>query len=205
MIAVIDYGVGNLSSVINMFRKIGAEAVVTKNPNEILLADKVLLPGVGHFDFGMKMLNKSGLRDVLDKFAMDHKKPVLGICLGAQILGRGSEEGKEAGLGWVDMECLRLPAMPGLKVPHMGWSHIEIKQDSELFPDFDPITRFYFVHSYYMSCASIDNVIATSVHGIEFTSVVRRENIFGTQFHPEKSLRHGFALMRAFAEFTSHE
>lgn len=200
MIVIVDYGVGNLQSVRNMLRKAGGEAVVSGDAGQILAADKLLLPGVGHFDYGMKMLNTSGLREPLDRFALDMRRPVLGICLGAQILGRGSEEGEEPGLGWIDMFCKRLPSTPGLRVPHMGWNRINQRKPSPLLDNMTEDARFYFVHSFCMHCADPADVLATTVHGVEFTCAVQRGNIAGTQFHPEKSLRHGLALMRAFVE-----
>jgi len=203
MIAVVDYGVGNLLSVANMFRKAGAEVSITRNPAELLEADKLLLPGVGHFDHAMKMLEVSGLRQVLDVFALDLKRPVMGICLGAQLLGKGSEEGNSAGLGWIDMECRRLPTMPEVRVPHMGWNQIVRRKPSPLLNEMADDARYYFVHSYYMTCADEHDVLATSRHGIEFTCAVQNGHIFGTQFHPEKSLRHGLALIRAFVEYQS--
>jgi glutamine amidotransferase len=183
-----------------MLRKVGANTIISSDPKEILAADKLLLPGVGHFDHGMKMLNSSGLRSTLDHFALELCKPVLGICLGAQILGISSEEGNSPGLGWIDMRCRRLPIAPGLRVPHMGWNQVDLKSTSPLFLKADFDARYYFVHSYYMECKEISDVIGTCHHGIDFTCAVQRNNIFGTQFHPEKSLRHGLALLRAFAE-----
>ncbi len=200
MVVIVNYGVGNLSSVQNMLRKAGAQASISSEPKDILAADKLLLPGVGHFDYGMKMLNQSGLRDALDHFALELHRPVLGICLGAQILGHGSEEGDTSGLGWIDMHCLRLQPAPGLRVPHMGWNQVSLKRPSPLFANADGDARYFFVHSYFMECVDAGDVVGTSCHGIEFACAVQRGNIFGTQFHPEKSLRHGLALMRAFAE-----
>jgi len=201
MIVIVDYGVGNLLSVHNMLRKAGATAKISSNPGEIAAAKKLLLPGVGHFDYAMKMLNASGLRKVLDRSVLEVGTPVLGICLGAQILGKHSEEGKAEGLGWLDMQCRRLSAMPGLRVPHMGWNSIVQKKSSPLLDLCSPDARFYFVHSYYMDCADTTDSLATTRHGIEFTCAVQRGNIFGTQFHPEKSLRHGLALMQAFGKY----
>lgn len=198
MIVVVDYGVGNLSSISNMLRKAGAEVAISRNPEKILSADKLLLPGVGHFDHGMKMLNDFGLRPVLDQFALETKRPVLGICLGAQIMGRGSEEGLLPGLGWIDMFCHRFQAIPGVRVPHMGWSKITSRKFSPILDGVDLDARFYFVHSYRMECENPSDVLATATHGIEFTCAVQNGSIFGTQFHPEKSLRHGLALMKAF-------
>lgn len=200
MIAVLDYGVGNLASVCNMIRKAGGEARIVRARTEILGAEKLLLPGVGHFDHGMSMLNASGVRDALGSFALELKRPVLGICLGAQILGKGSEEGVTPGLGWIDMFCHRFEAMPGIRVPHMGWNQIVRRNPSPLLDGIGEDARFYFVHSYRMRCADPGDVLATATHGVEFTCAVQRGNIFGTQFHPEKSLRHGLALMKAFVE-----
>lgn len=200
MIVIVDYGVGNLLSVHNMLRKAGGEAVISGDREQILAADKLLLPGVGHFDHGMKMLDAAGLREPLDCFALELRRPILGICLGAQILGKGSEEGELPGLGWIDMVCRRLPAAPGLRVPHMGWNQITLRKSSPLLADMSADARFYFVHSYCMHCADAADVLATAVHGVEFTCAVQRGNISGTQFHPEKSLRHGLALMRSFVE-----
>lgn len=200
MIVVLDYGLGNLASVCNMLRKAGGDVLISSDSADVLAADKLLLPGVGHFDHGMKMLNASGLREALDQFALRLKRPVLGICLGAQILGQGSEEGDAPGLGWIDMACRKLPAMPGIRIPHMGWNQITRKKSSPLLDGMDVDARFYFVHSYHMDCAYTEDVLATASHGIEFTSTVQRGNIMGTQFHPEKSLRHGLALMRSFVE-----
>lgn len=198
MIVVVDYGVGNLMSVTNMLRKAGGDVRVSSDPSEVFRASKIVLPGVGHFDYGMKKLNDSGLRDAVDQFAIHLKRPVLGICLGAQMLGKGSEEGDAPGLGWIDMECRRLPAQPGIRVPHMGWAEITRARPSPLLEGASEDARFYFVHSYYMRCADDQDVIATASHGIDFTCAVQRGRIFGTQFHPEKSLRHGLAVMQAF-------
>jgi len=200
MIVIVDYGVGNLNSVANMVRKAGGDVLVSNSCEDILRADKLLLPGVGHFDYGMKKLNSSGLRDAVDRFALDFSRPVLGICLGAQILGYGSEEGNMPGLGWVDMVCRKIPVTPGIRVPHMGWNQIKRKTSSKLLERIDENARFYFVHSYRMECTHAEDVLATAVHGTEFTCAVQRGNIMGTQFHPEKSLRHGLALMRSFVE-----
>jgi glutamine amidotransferase len=199
-VLIVNYGVGNLSSVQNMLRKAGVEASISNKPEEILTANKLILPGVGHFDYGMKMLNQSGIRDALDRFALELRRPVLGICLGAQILGLGSEEGDSPGLGWIDMQCRRFPSTRDLRVPHMRWNQISLKRPSLLFDNADKDARYYFVHSYYMHCTNDSDVLGTSRYGIEFTSAVEHANIYGTQFHPEKSLRHGLAVMRAFAE-----
>jgi glutamine amidotransferase len=201
MIGIVNYGVGNLSSVANMIRRAGGHAEIVSDAMSILRADKILLPGVGHFDHGMRQLNSAGLRDALDEFALSLRRPVLGICLGAQILGKGSEEGGESGLGWIDMRCRRFPETPGYRVPHMGWASLDIKKESPLLAAVQADSRYYFVHSYFMEITNQSECVATASHGIDFACAVQRDKIFGTQFHPEKSLRHGLALIRAFVQF----
>lgn len=199
MIVIVDYGVGNLASVGNMLRKAGAQAEVSGKAETIAGANKILLPGVGHFDHGMRQLRESRLETVLHDFAASGR-PVLGICLGAQILGKSSEEGSAAGLGWIDMVCRRFSPSEIHRTPHMGWNELTLKRPCGLFPNGVEGSRFYFVHSYCMTCADPGDVVATASHGLEFACVVQRGNIYGTQFHPEKSLRHGLALMKAFVE-----
>jgi imidazole glycerol-phosphate synthase subunit HisH len=201
MIAIIDYGIGNLSSVANMFRKIGVkDAEVTANAELIAKADKVLLPGVGAFDAGMGNLEKSGLIPVLSDLALRKKIPVLGICLGMQLLGQRSEEGAKPGLGWIDAETVKFRPDPSqkIKIPHMGWEYIKVKKENPLI---DPggRNRFYFVHSYYVKCHDENDVVATCDYGTEFTCMVNRGNIFGAQFHPEKSLSYGMKLLLNFS------
>lgn len=198
LITVLDYGVGNLASVGNMLRAAGAELKISSDPLDVVSADKLVLPGVGHFDHGMRMLNSSGLRDAIDHFALELRRPVLGICLGAQIMGLGSEEGKEPGLGWINMFCQKFPSIPGYRVPHMGWNQISCVKSSPLFDSMEDSARFYFVHSYYMHCIDESLTSSRTTHGIEFTCSIEKSNIFGVQFHPEKSLRHGAKFMREF-------
>ena len=199
MIVVLDYGVGNLASIVNMLRSAGATVRSSSSAEDVRAAERLILPGVGHFDHGMRMLNRSGLRDALEESAFVQRKPVLGICLGAQMLGRASEEGTEPGLGWIEMSVRRLPEAPSVRVPHMGWNQLTLKQESPLFVGMANDARFYFVHSYFMACDDSASVVATTTHGVEFTCAVRCDNIAGVQFHPEKSLRHGLALLRNFA------
>lgn len=181
-----------------MLAKAGAQAEVTNDPDKIRQADKLLLPGVGHIDHAMRKLEESGLKEVLDEVALKVQKPVLGICLGAQILGRGSEEGVSPGLGWIDMYSRKFPLSQQFRVPHMGWNEINLVKECPLFATMEADARFYFVHSYHMVCENLQDIAATASHGITFTCAVQKENIYGTQFHPEKSLKHGLALMRAF-------
>lgn len=202
MIAVIDYGMGNIASILNMFKRIGnREVVLTKDPDLITKADKVLLPGVGAFDNGMKNLHASGVVPLLNKKAMQDKVPVLGICLGMQLLTRASEEGREKGLGWVAAETKKFhfPEQSGLKVPHMGWNYIQIKRSSPLFSS-DSKKKFYFVHSYYVKCDSPQAVLASCNYGFEFDCMLQQDNIFGAQFHPEKSHKFGMELLENFSK-----
>lgn len=202
MIVIIDYGLGNLASVMNMFRKVGVNDVqVSGDPEIIANASKLLLPGVGAFDAGMGRLESSGLIPVLNKKALVEKVPVLGICLGMQMLSRKSEEGNKSGLGWIDAEVLKFrpPVESGLKVPHMGWDYVEVLRANPLLDD-QKKQRFYFVHSYFVKCDSTEQVIATCNFETPFACVVNKMNIYGTQFHPEKSLGFGMSVLKNFAE-----
>lgn len=201
MIAIIDYGIGNLASVQNMFRKIGQQDVcVTSDAEVINKANKLLLPGVGSFDKGMSNLESSGLIPLLNQKVLKDKTPVLGICLGMQLLSLQSEEGTKKGLGWIDAETIRFsfPQELNLKIPHMGWNYVTVKRENPLV-DINAKQRFYFVHSYHVKCNNPSNVLATSNFGGEFTCAVNKENIYGTQFHPEKSLRFGMSVLKNFA------
>jgi glutamine amidotransferase len=201
MIVIIDYGLGNLASVLNMFKKIGVKDVVVSNDKEIISkATKLLLPGVGAFDAGMTNLENSGLIPILNKKVLEDKTPILGICLGMQLLTKSSEEGKKEGLGWIDAETVKFNLDPllKLKVPHMGWNYIKVNKKNPLI-DTESKNRFYFVHSYYVKCIDEDQSIATSNFGIDFTCMVNKNNIYGAQFHPEKSLKFGMKLLENFS------
>ena len=200
MITIIDYGLGNLVSVKNMLKKLGAECIITDKVSEIEKAKKMILPGVGAFDNGMTLIKQKGLLDILNKKATEEKIPVLGICLGMQLLTKASEEGVEKGLGWVDAQTIKFNFPDKtLKVPHMGWSYIEVKKDNALIRKEDK-HRFYFVHSYYVKCNDANEVIASCNYGNEFTCMFNHENIYGAQFHPEKSLKFGMELLNNFAK-----
>lgn len=200
MIVIVDYGVGNVGSVLNMFRKIGAKARVSGDAAEIAAADKLLLPGVGHFGHGMGRLAATGLIPVLEEHALIRRKPVLGICLGMQMMTRGSEESEVPGLGWVDAFTHRLPSDNGLRVPHMGWNVVRPAANAQLFEHAAPEPeRFYFVHSYGVRAARAEQVAASCVYGIEFVASFQADNLYGVQFHPEKSHLFGMALLRKFA------
>jgi glutamine amidotransferase len=203
MITIVDYGVGNLLSIVNMFRKIGVEARLSCNIDEISGADKLLIPGVGNFGHGMAMLRNNGFVEVLNDVVLSKKKPVLGICLGMQLLLEGSEEAPGvAGLGWISGQNKRfvLPSDSQLKVPHMGWSDVSATRSSPLFKGFEDEARFYFVHSYHAVPTHVQNVLLTSHYGYEFACGIRQEHIFGVQFHPEKSHRFGMQLLKNFSE-----
>ncbi len=202
MMVVIDYGLGNLGSIANMLQKIGAKAVVTSDPQLILDARKLILPGVGAFDNGMANLEKLALVEVLQRKVRVEKVPVLGICLGAQLMTRSSEEGRKPGLGWLEADTIRFfsrQSAPSFKVPHMGWSEVVGRKPTELFRDMESPARFYFVHSYHFLCEHADDVLTTTFYGYEFPSAFERGNIFGVQFHPEKSHKFGMRLLQNFA------
>lgn len=203
MIAIVNYGIGNLGSILNMLQRIGVAAQVAQTPAAILAAEKLILPGVGAFDTGMASLGASGLRDVLDEKVVGQKTPVLGVCLGMQLLGRRSEEGQLPGLGWLDAETIRFrfdPKATGLKIPHMGWNTVRPANGTPIFAGFTEPPRFYFVHSYHMACADAGDVAATVHHGSDVTAAVARGHVMGVQFHPEKSHAYGMKLLRAFAD-----
>lgn len=202
-ITVVDYGVGNLASVMNMLKKAGADARLSSDPAEVASADKIILPGVGAFDAAVKQIRARGLWDALDRAATERAVPLLGICLGMQLLTRSSEEGFEAGFGWIPAETVRfdLSAVNGeLRIPHMGWNVVHPRRDSPLLPAEDGEIRFYFANGYHVACDDPEDVIAVTNYGYEFASVVGHDNILGAQFHPEKSHRFGLAMLRNFSE-----
>ncbi len=200
---MVDYGTGNVGSLGNMLHKIGQTATLASTPEVLERADAILLPGVGAFDRGMGNLQASGLLETLTRRVQGDGVPVLGICLGMQLLARSSEEGTLPGLGWIDAVCQKFTFPPEdrqHKVPHMGWNAVQPRSGENLFSDMEPGALFYFVHSYHVVCADSDDVLGVSEYGGAFTSAVRRGNIFGVQFHPEKSLRFGMRLLRNFCE-----
>lgn len=207
MIVVVDYGVGNLGSLLNMFRAVGADAMASGAPAAIKSADRIVLPGVGAFDSGMNRLRQSALIPELERRVRDGI-PLLGVCLGMQLLTEASEEGGGSpGLGWLDAKTVRFSADrldSGTKVPHMGWNSVKLLRPSPLLDVDVPGQRFYFAHSYHVVCQSPADVIGTTSYGGgEFTSVINRANVWGAQFHPEKSLRWGMAFLNHFANYKS--
>lgn len=203
MIVIVDCGLGNVGSILNMLRKIGAEAMISSRSEDVSGADRLVLPGVGAFDHGMKKLDESGLRPLLERRVLQDKTPILGICLGMQMMTARSEEGTRPGLGWMDAETVRFHfdgADAHLKVPHVGWNHILKVHDHALWHGLDLQSRFYFVHSYHVACRRPQDVLTTTRYGGDFVSSMSRDNIMGVQFHPEKSHRFGMKILENFSK-----
>lgn len=203
MIAIVDYGMGNVGSILNMLRKIGAPACVASGRDTLANAQKLILPGVGSFDAAMTRLSELDLIPMLNQKVLVEKNPILGICLGMQLMTAGSEEGSLPGLGWLKARTVRFNfETPSLKVPHMGWNDVKPRIAEGLWSGFDVAPSFYFVHSYHLVCDDPEDVTGTTHHGYDFASAVRKDNICGTQFHPEKSHRFGLRLLQNFARST---
>ena len=201
MIAIVDAGLGNVASIANMLKRAGHASTITADPATLAAADKLILPGIGAFDTGMKSLHERGLIDVLEREVHGRGKPVLGICLGMQLMMRASEEGALRGLGWIDGHVVRFRATAQrLRVPHMGWNTIDPRKPSRLLAGLPDEPRFYFVHAFHVDRVSPDDVLATTTYGYEFCAAVESGSVMGVQFHPEKSHRFGLALLKAFAE-----
>ncbi len=201
MIAIIDYDIGNLAAVYNMFQRVGYPSTITADPDVIAAANRIVLPGNGHFDTCMRNIRATGLIPLLEEKVLRQQTPLLGICVGAQMLGHSSEEGAEAGLGWLDLTVKRFPSLPGLRIPHMGWSEVGKPQpDHPLVEGLGDDARFYFVHSYHLCpAASVDTLLSAN-YGIPFAAGIVKGNIAGVQFHPEKSHRFGKMLLSNFAK-----
>lgn len=203
MIVIVDYKTANLGSLINIFKRLGLKARVASTPGELVGAERIVLPGIGHFDTCARNLRNAGFASALqDLVFRERGLPLLGICVGAQLLTRGSEEGSEPGLAWIDATTRRFPPLDidDYKIPHMGWNLAKPTRPHPLFDDFgEKVPRFYFVHSYRMQSDSPEDVLARSSHGVEFDSAIGRGNFAGVQFHPEKSHKFGMKLLSAFA------
>jgi len=202
MNAIVDYGLGNLTSILNMHKRLGIDAIITSDFNELQQAHKLILPGVGHFDKGMQNLNQSGLTSLLKKLVIEEKKPILGICLGAQLMTARSEEGIEKGLGWIPADTIRFSFNENnsQKVPHMGWTDLVIAKSSPLWQNLPAHPRYYFVHTYHFSFVENSAITGYSFYGYEFPCAFQKENIYGVQFHPEKSHKFGMKLLENFSQ-----
>jgi len=199
-VAIVDYGMGNLHSVKRKLDRIGVHPQVTSDPEEVLHADKLLLPGVGHFGKAMEHLETLGLVPALREAVIVRKTPILGICLGMQLFARHSQEGDAEGLGWIDADVVRftIDDTRRFKVPQMGWNGVRVARSNELLEGVTEETEFYFVHAYHLVCRDRADVVCDTDYGYPFTSVVQRENLYGVQFHPEKSHDAGEGLLRNF-------
>lgn len=203
MIAVIDCGIGNTGSILSMIKKVGGSGVLCKGPEQLKSASGIVFPGVGSFDNGMRKLKASGCLEIMEYLVLEKKTPFLGICLGMQLLFQDSEEGVEQGLGWVSgnvrrFEFSNLDRVSEFKVPHMGWNLVQPTQDSSHFAGLSSGSRFYFVHSYHVVCEEETTAQAVTNYGYDFTSAIGVGNIWGAQFHPEKSHRFGMQYFRNF-------
>ena len=199
MISIIDYGVGNLGSLVNIHKRMGLDVQIADSVELIANSTHLILPGVGSFDAAMHKLNLSGFRDSLEETVIEKKTPILGICLGMQMMTEGSEEGTLSGLGWINGKARRFKSSPGLKVPHVGWNTVATTRENPLL-EFGAIYRFYFVHSFFVSCEKPFDIIGETDYGLKFTSSYQRNNIFGVQFHPEKSHNFGKNLLSNFSK-----
>jgi glutamine amidotransferase len=202
MIAIIDYGLGNIKAFANVYKRLDISSVIATSRTDLKDANKLLLPGVGSFDQAMGLLEKSGMKQLLDELVLEKNVPILGICVGMQILANSSEEGTRSGLGWIRGEVRKFDFSSNgncLSIPHMGWNDISLLKQSDLFNDLHNDTRFYFLHSYYFRCTDAQDVVAVTDYGYKFASVVNSGNVYGVQFHPEKSHHWGTRLLENFA------
>jgi glutamine amidotransferase len=201
MIVIVNYGVGNLGSVQNMIKKAGFESVLASDISVVQKADRIILPGIGAFDHCMRKFNASGLRPVVEQKVIQDKVPLLGICVGLQMLMENSEEGTEPGLGWIEGKTIRFKKenLGDLKIPHMGWTDVKRSKTSSLTNDLGEQPRFYFVHSYHVSPENPEDELLSAHYGYDFTAAVNRNNIFGVQFHPEKSHKYGMKILENFS------
>jgi glutamine amidotransferase len=203
MITIIDYGVGNISAFENVYKRLNIPTKVAKTAFDLENAEKLILPGVGAFDYAMTQLNNSGMRDKLDDLVLNENVPVIGICVGMQMMGNKSQEGNLGGLGWINGDILKFDEQliaHRTKLPHMGWNDVLPYPGEPLFNGLEQGAIFYFLHSFYFNCNDSENSIARSEYGIQFTSAVKHKNIYGIQFHPEKSHQFGETLLNNFAK-----
>jgi len=203
MISIIDYGLGNIQAFVNVYRRLHLPVSVAKTAEDLAGAEKLILPGVGAFDHAMTRLDASGMRQKLDELVREKGIPVLGICVGMQMLADGSDEGVLPGLGWIPGRVRSFasnPASSNLALPHMGWNDVKPVPDAALFSRFGEDARFYFLHSYFFECQQTEHAAAAATYGLDFTCAVAAKNVYGVQFHPEKSHHFGVNLLKNFAE-----
>lgn len=203
MIAIINYGLGNINAFINVYKKLGIQLKIARTVDDLIGATKIILPGVGSFDQAMSKLNNSGMRPAIDKMVLQDKIPVIGICVGMQMLAHSSEEGVLPGLGYIDAKVRKFDEIKmgrKLNLPHMGWNNIIPSNGSKLFDSIGVNPLFYFLHSYYFDCIMAEDSIAKADYGSEFVCAVTHNNIYGVQFHPEKSHQNGIQLLKNFSD-----
>jgi glutamine amidotransferase len=203
MIVIINYGLGNLNAFVNIFKKLDIPVKIATQASDLENATKIVLPGVGAFDHAMTKLNESGMRETLDDFVLNKKLPVIGICVGMQILAKSSDEGVMPGLGYIDGVVRKFDTSAfkqKTRLPHMGWNDIVPQPGHSLFKDLEEVPLYYFLHSYYFECNKSEDAVATADYGAEFVCAVNNDNIYGVQFHPEKSHHYGVQLLKNFAQ-----
>lgn len=203
MITIIDYGLGNVLAFVNVYNRLDIPVKVAKSAADLSGATKLILPGVGSFDHAMAQLEQSGMQAPLEQLVLGDRVPVLGICVGMQMLAGSSDEGKRTGLGWIDGRVRKFDQAsmaPGSMLPHMGWNDVRPSAAGGLFKGLEQDARFYFLHSYYFECTQADSILASTDYGADFSCAVRRDNVYGVQFHPEKSHHFGSQLLSNFAE-----
>ena len=200
MIIIIDYGMGNLGSILNMYKYLDVEAKISSDLDEIRKASKIILPGVGSFDAAMERLKQNGIDDILNRVVFEGNTPLMGICLGMQLLTKRSDEGNLNGLGWIDAETVSFPQSSEFKVPHVGWNVSNPNSDNKIISNLYENPRYYFVHSYYVQTKKEENSLMKAKYGITFDSAIVKDNIFGFQFHPEKSHKFGMQILKNFSE-----
>lgn len=203
MIGIVDYKMGNVGSIVNMIKKIGEKYILTSDPDKLRNTDKLILPGVGKFDMGISNLEELGLKGFLDDEVGKRGKYILGICLGMQLMTQNSEEGKKSGLGYFNAKTLHFSKLHqefNQRIPHMGWNSVQIIKNSRIVHDLPELSKFYFVHSYYVKADNVEDIIMNTTYSEEFCSGIMRDNMIGVQFHPEKSHKYGLALLNNFVK-----
>lgn len=202
MITLINYGSGNIHSIANIYKRYNIPYIITNDSNELLNAKKLILPGVGDFDETMDLIKNLGIKNLLDELVLEKKVPIMGVCVGMQVMGKTSEEGRSEGFGWIDgvvkkIDVIKLDSKPHL--PHMGWNIVNPVRNSHLFDSIDLKKGFYFLHSFYFECTNPNDVLAETNYGQNYASAINHDNVYGFQFHPEKSHQNGIELFRNFA------